>query len=80
MEQLPIENEAPQEQQATKKINKNSSVNKNNSKSGDCSMVEVYTVDKIKQIVNPIAKRYGVKKLALFSSYARGTQKKVCNL
>ncbi|MCL2108739.1 MAG: nucleotidyltransferase domain-containing protein [Oscillospiraceae bacterium] len=31
-----------------------------------------YTTEEIKAITIPIAKRYGVKKLALFGSYARG--------
>ena len=31
-----------------------------------------YTVDEIKKISIPIAQKYGVKKLALFGSYARG--------
>jgi len=38
-------------------------------------MAQTYTIDEIKQIANPIAKKYGVKKLALFGSYARGEQK-----
>jgi len=33
------------------------------------------TIDEIKRISVPIAQRYGVKKLALFGSYARGEQK-----
>ena len=34
-----------------------------------------FTVDEIKRISVPVAKRYGVKKLALFGSYARGEQR-----
>ena len=34
-----------------------------------------YTIDEIKRISVPVARRYGVKKLALFGSYARGEQK-----
>ncbi|MCL2212637.1 MAG: nucleotidyltransferase domain-containing protein [Oscillospiraceae bacterium] len=34
--------------------------------------MKIYTVDEIKEISVPIAKAYGVKKLALFGSYARG--------
>lgn len=33
----------------------------------------VYSIDEIKKIVKPIAKRYGVKSIYLFGSYARGT-------
>ena len=33
-----------------------------------------YTIEEIKRIAVPIAKQYGVKKLALFGSYARGEQ------
>ena len=32
----------------------------------------IYTVDEIKRIVEPVAKEYGVKKLSVFGSYARG--------
>ena len=35
-------------------------------------MGKSYTIDEIKSISIPIAQRYGVKKLALFGSYARG--------
>jgi len=38
-------------------------------------MKKPYTIDEIKRISIPIAQRYGVKKLALFGSYARGEQK-----
>ena len=31
-----------------------------------------YTIDDIRRKVTPIAKRYGVKRLSLFGSYARG--------
>jgi len=34
-----------------------------------------YTLDEIKTISIPVAQKYGVKKLALFGSYARGEQK-----
>ena len=33
---------------------------------------KIYTIDEIKQIVFPIAKKYGVEKVYLFGSYARG--------
>ena len=33
---------------------------------------KVYTIEEIKAKAIPIAKRYGVKKLSLFGSYARG--------
>jgi predicted nucleotidyltransferase len=32
----------------------------------------IYTVSEISHIVAPIAKNYGIKKLSLFGSYARG--------
>ncbi|MCL2020350.1 MAG: nucleotidyltransferase family protein [Oscillospiraceae bacterium] len=35
-------------------------------------MSRKYEIDEIKRITTPIAERYGVKKLALFGSYARG--------
>jgi len=35
-------------------------------------MEKTYTIDEIKSISVPIAQKYGVKKLALFGSYARG--------
>ena len=38
-------------------------------------MERPYTIDEIKRISTPIAKKYGVKRLALFGSYARGEQK-----
>lgn len=34
----------------------------------------MYTVDEIKRIVSPIAARYGVERMYLFGSYARGEQ------
>ena len=37
-------------------------------------MSKVYSVDEIRQLAVPIAQRYGVAKLALFGSYARGEQ------
>lgn len=33
---------------------------------------KVYTIDEIKNIIAPIAKSYGVQKVFLFGSYARG--------
>ena len=33
---------------------------------------KVYTTEEIKRIVEPIAREYGVKRLSLFGSYARG--------
>ena len=38
-------------------------------------MAGTYTIDDIKRISVPIAQKYGVAKLALFGSYARGEQK-----
>ena len=38
-----------------------------------CNMAEkVYTIDEIRSIIQPVAKRYGVGQIALFGSYARG--------
>ena len=37
-------------------------------------MIMPYTIDEIKSISVPVAQKYGVKKLALFGSYARGEQ------
>lgn len=37
-------------------------------------MEKSYTIDEIKKISIPVARKYGVKKLALFGSYARGEQ------
>jgi len=37
-------------------------------------MTGTYTINEIKKISVPIARKYGVKKLALFGSYARGEQ------
>ena len=34
----------------------------------------VYTIDELKNIVGNIAKQYGVKKVALFGSYATGNE------
>jgi len=33
---------------------------------------KTYTTEEIKKIVEPIAREYGVKRLSLFGSYARG--------
>jgi len=43
-------------------------------------MTVVYEIDEIKKISVPIAQKYGVKKLALFGSYARGEQKKTSDI
>lgn len=32
----------------------------------------IYTTDKIKDVVKPIAQKYGVESIYLFGSYARG--------
>jgi predicted nucleotidyltransferase len=40
---------------------------------GALSMSEkIYTIDEIKNVVAPIAGRYGVKRVCLFGSYAKG--------
>jgi len=38
-------------------------------------MPEMYSIDEIRRIAAPIAVQFGVKKMALFGSYARGEQK-----
>ena len=43
-------------------------------------MTGTYTIDEIKKISIPIAEKYGVKKLALFGSYARGEQKSTSDI
>ena len=43
-------------------------------------MKEVYSINKIKEMTVPIAQKYGVKKLALFGSYARGEQKETSDI
>ncbi len=37
--------------------------------------IKTYTTDEIKRIVEPIAREYGVGRLSLFGSYARGEAK-----
>ncbi len=37
-------------------------------------MARTYTIDEIKKITIPVAKQYGVEKVALFGSYAKGEQ------
>ena len=43
-------------------------------------MTEINSIDEIKRITVPIAKKYGVKKMALFGSYARGEQKNTSDI
>lgn len=33
---------------------------------------KIYSIDEIKKIISPIASRYGVERVFLFGSYARG--------
>ena len=33
---------------------------------------KIYSIDEIKKIISPIASRYGVERVLLFGSYARG--------
>jgi len=33
---------------------------------------KIYTTDEIKKIVEPVVREYGVKRLAIFGSYAKG--------
>ena len=37
------------------------------------SMDKIYTVDELKTLIIPIAKKYGINKVILFGSYADGT-------
>ena len=43
-------------------------------------MATMYTIDEVKKISVPIAKKFGVKKMALFGTYARGTQTEASDL
>jgi len=43
-------------------------------------MNRIYTIEEIKNISVPIAQKYGVEKLALFGSYARGEQKSTSDI
>ena len=43
-------------------------------------MEKLYTIEEIKRISVPVAQKYGVKKLALFGSYARGEQKQTSDI
>lgn len=43
-------------------------------------MGRIYEIDEIKRISAPIAKRYGVKKLSIFGSFARGEQNKTSDI
>jgi predicted nucleotidyltransferase len=43
-------------------------------------MAGIYAIDEIKKISVPIAQKYGVKKLALFGSYARGEQRETSDI
>ena len=43
-------------------------------------MPTIYTIDDIKKISVPIAKKFGIKKLALFGSYAHGTPTEASDL
>ena len=38
-------------------------------------MAHTYTIDEIRNITVPVAKQYGVEKIAPFDSYAKGKQK-----
>lgn len=38
-------------------------------------MNRTYTIEEIKAIAVPVAKRYGLEKVALFGSYAKGEPK-----
>ena len=43
-------------------------------------MKKPYTINQIKNISVPVARKYGVKKLALFGSYARGEQSRASDI
>jgi Predicted nucleotidyltransferases len=36
---------------------------------------KIYSIDEIRNVIQPIAQRYGVERVALFGSYARGEAK-----
>jgi uncharacterized protein len=41
---------------------------------------KLYTINEIKDIVADVAKQYGVEKIALFGSYARGEQNETSDI
>lgn len=43
-------------------------------------MAQTYTIDEIKRIAVPVAKQYGIEKMALFGSYAKGEQKETSDI
>ena len=43
-------------------------------------MAQTYTIDEIKSITVPVAKQYGLEKVALFGSYAKGEQKETSDI
>lgn len=43
-------------------------------------MAQTYTIDEIKNITVPVAKQYGVEKVALFGSYAKGKQNETSDI
>lgn len=43
-------------------------------------MAKTYTIDEIKNIAVPVAQQYGVERVALFGSYAKGEQKETSDI
>lgn len=43
-------------------------------------MAQTYTIDEIKNITVPVAKQYGLEKVALFGSYAKGKQNETSDI
>lgn len=43
-------------------------------------MLQTFTIEEIKKITVPVAKQYGVEKVALFGSYAKGEQRETSDI
>lgn len=41
---------------------------------------KIYTIDEIRQRITPIAKEYGIKRMYLFGSYARGEATEISDM
>ena len=52
--------------------NKGEEANRNDNKEGDYQMNPPYTIEDIKKFATPIAQRFGVEKMAIFGSCAKG--------
>lgn len=43
-------------------------------------MLQTFTIEEIRKIAVPVAKQYGVEKVALFGSYAKGEQRETSDI